>query len=257
MALKWINASEYKRNWAAEMQPNWLVILNDNWDLDLSWHTIIANIVNNVTIDYIATDYTTWDNNIIIAKPYCWPININIGKKNIFYTIKNLERKVDIWESRESLPFATSGIFGCCIWDYIYIVDKDKHTLRYDIENDTWKQLSDSPVWYRRMAAWNYNNKLVIVSSNIPAIYDPNTDSWTTGSSWPQTWRVSGNIIWQYIYCYYHNNKLYRYDIENDTWEQLSDKPGSPQEGCDADVVNWKLYVVWWYDSDYSETPEV
>lgn len=115
----------------------------------------------------------------------------------------------------------------------------------YDMGLGTWTQKTSCPVNHRFSVGSKYNNKIYLIGCegdpDTVYIYDPVTDSWSSGSSLRPvnyTWG-SGIILGDFLYVYgggqsgsLFTNRHDVYDILADTWSNLSAGPVSTRWQC-------------------------
>ena len=148
---------------------------------------------------------------------------------------------------------------------------------KYNISTDTWIRLADTPHVQGAGDAITYSGYdgkiYAFIGRNkysgdyeppdgvysVFARYDPNNDTWEnlTFPPWPGT-DDGASLAWtggKYIYAlegeFYENTPVTnfaRYDIDNDTWENMSDIP-APDGVGDGGSLLWIGY----YDSSYSD----
>jgi len=127
---------------------------------------------------------------------------------------------------------------------YIYALrgdnqDNQKDFWRYDIANDEWTSMANTPEQV------NSGGALTLDGSNIYALrgdnqkdfwrYDIANDEWTSMANAPNKVKEGGALTYDgsYIYALRGNDKknFWRYDITNDAWAHMANTPEKVKEG--------------------------
>lgn len=172
-----------------------------------------------------------------------------------------------IWTQLSSMPDSgRSGSTGFIINDTIYIIGGTKtmggaitDVWAYSINDDTWEQKNDLPyaIWTAKSAAVNGKGYLTFGMNDNGSFpenlleYTPQTDSWSNLPPYPEGGHSHGSLVssgnflltmggrdslWRY------SKYLYRYDIVNQIWQQLSAIPDSARKGGMTFINNEQLY---------------
>ncbi len=146
MTLKGINASEYKRNWVAEMQPNWLMVLNSNWDVEAPsgkkfvWDG--SGLSNIQAQTFVFGDWSDWD--LIITS---WTTNLNLNQAYQFSSI-NIASGATL-----STTDTNWNMLIKCNWDVQIDWDIDLNGKSYlDFKSLFWIEIS----WWIWWTAWRW-----------------------------------------------------------------------------------------------------
>ncbi|MBE3142779.1 MAG: hypothetical protein IMZ61_02505, partial [Planctomycetes bacterium] len=194
------------------------------------------------------------------------------------------------WTTKASMPTPRSDFGIAVIQNKIYciggIIDYDwsgygKGILCvvnevYDPLTDTWENKTSMPTERQRPLANAVNGKIYLIGGfqyrdlpppqttlelGVNEVYDPETDSWTTKTSLPNTSygpasTTADNKI--YVISGFHSNLTQIYDTESDTWSQAAAIPtavGLAGAGATTgEMAPQRIYVIGGYPS-YDEVP--
>lgn len=130
----------------------------------------------------------------------------------------------------------------------------------YDLNFNTWANISPLPVESTLGASATANNKIFVFGGRTlqtpqgaTQIYDPVTDSWTTGTPMPTpiVTPAFGTYKDSLVYIFgglndatgTGTNMVQIYDTYNDTWSMGTPKPGSADYGLRGGIVNNKIVI--------------
>lgn len=161
----------------------------------------------------------------------------------------------DTWTVKASMPTKRSGIGTAVYQDRIYVIGgwgSSGVTGRnevYDPVSDTWETKTPMPIARTDVVANQVNGKIFVMAGknfteyawpvlcNQTEIYDPLTDSWTTGAPMPDFQGIGPEIASksENVASAALDNKVYVvvgetlhiYDTEADVWSYGSDLPSS------------------------------
>jgi hypothetical protein len=168
------------------------------------------------------------------------------------------------WTTKSPLPasIAWEGITGCTDGSKIYLFYQNQG-YAYDPTQDTYTQISDTPLQYGNWGTCAYyNGKIYLINgltnpdrqdvTNNVQIYKIATDSWTTGA--PSPFALYGSIrenpiLNDNIYIVQgqrnpgeFSSAVYVYNITNNTWTEKSLGPHAA-DGVTGGFLNGKLYT--------------
>ena len=146
----------------------------------------------------------------------------------------------------------------------------------YDPSTDTWENKTSMPTERQRPLANAVNGKIYLIGGfqyrdlpppqttielGVNEVYDPETDSWTTKTSLPNTSYGSASTSFDnkiYVISGFQSNLTQIYDAESDTWSQGATIPTAVAlAGAGATtgkIAPKRIYVIGGYPS-YDEEP--
>ena len=173
------------------------------------------------------------------------------------------------WQEMTSLPDSgRSGSTGFTINDTLYVIGGKTSTQNavadvwaYSVVHDTWTKKADLPytVWRANAASVDSLGYLAFGMTSQGAYpkkllkYTPTEDSWTFLADYPQNGLTHGTLVSSQNSLLSlggkdslnnYSNNLFRYNIDSDTWSQLSALPAAPRKGGLAFIKeHWFYYT--------------
>jgi N-acetylneuraminic acid mutarotase len=183
------------------------------------------------------------------------------------------------WQTLEPLPQGPRGALGAAALDgAIYAVGGSSGDLsgpatadvaRYDVASSTWAMVASMPTAREHLAVGVAGNRIVAVGGrnggnedlaliSATEIYDPASDSWTTGAALPVPRAGFGTAGYGNVVIVVGGERFTddngnpdsnayaavdAYDAENDTWTELLDLPQA-RHGMAAAVVDKLFYAI-------------
>ncbi|WP_417590149.1 kelch repeat-containing protein [Owenweeksia hongkongensis] len=172
-----------------------------------------------------------------------------------------------VWTQLSSMPDSgRSGSTGFIINDTIYIVGGTKtmggaiaDVWAYSINDDSWEQKNDLryTIWTAKSTSVNGKGYLTFGMTDNGRFpenlleYIPQTDSWIDLPPYPETGHSHGSMVSSGNFLLtiggrdslgVYSKYLHRYDINNQTWQQLSAIPDSDRKGGMVFIKDEKLY---------------
>jgi N-acetylneuraminic acid mutarotase len=176
--------------------------LTDTWETKEAMPTASSNLDANVVGDkiYLITGLTYGD---------VFPFQ-GYNDKNQVYDPSN-----DSWSTKTPIPSANWGYASAVVDNKIYVIGADHLTQIYDPETDTWASGIPSPTLVLSSVAaattgvlapkriyvlgGNYD---LNVAMNLTQVYDPETDTWTTGTPMPTPrWSLGVAVVNDELYA--------------------------------------------------------
>lgn len=187
-------------------------------------------------------------------------------------TVEEYDPKTDEWMSKADMPTARDILSASVVNGKIYVIGGSTAFLQiaamstveeYDPATDTWTKKSDMPTARQSMSTCTIDSKIYVIGgipkgnvngtpTSMVEIYDPETDTWTTGADMPTArWGMATGVI---------NGKIYtiggsisgnirqvpnveEYDPVTDTWTRKNDMP-TARYMFSASVVGDSIYAV-------------
>ncbi len=156
---------------------------------------------------------------------------------------------------------------------YIYALrgNNDDTFLRYDTQNNEWTSLASVDFGaianqphnrvYRGgdLAIDNQGRIYAIQGGTLTgfAVYDPETDMWTTLPKTPAAVEIGGKLEYDeqtnalYLISGWGKNYFFKYDLDTGKWESLEEGPSTFSYGTGMVDVAGKLYITRAYNSRY------
>ncbi len=186
----------------------------------------------------------------------------------IFYNdLWKFDPATTVWTQLSSMPDSgRSGSTGFIINDTIYIVGGTKtmggaiaDVWAYSINDNSWEQKNDLPyaIWTAKSASVNGKGYLTFGMTDNGSFpenlleYTPQTDTWSNLPPYPEGGHSHGSLVSSGDFLLtmggrdslgIYSKHLYRYDIANQVWQQLSAIPDSARKGGMVFIKDEKLY---------------
>jgi len=186
------------------------------------------------------------------------------------------DTQTDTWETKSSMPTARSQLQASAVNGKIYVIGgilEDGEILSvnevYDPATDTWTTKSPIPYGVYSHSSVVVDNRIYVLSgqSSSPGnngpdkgplnqIYDPETDTWTSGAPPPQPAHRSGAVVTSSVLTPKRiyviggqvgfmdaSNINQVYDPQTDTWSTGTSMP-TARQGLGVAVVNNLIYAI-------------
>lgn len=175
------------------------------------------------------------------------------------------------WSDVDAADLPLTAYYGTSlVYDgsqFIYVVrgNSDDAFWRYNTTDDTWETMASTDFGATSQAATNViyvggditidtaSGKIYAIQGNLYdgfAVYDRNTNDWTTLPDVPALPYLDANIEYVsatdtiYYTPAYASDKVFKYDISAETWTQVARAPGTLYYGSAMRQVGDYLYVL-------------
>jgi N-acetylneuraminic acid mutarotase len=168
----------------------------------------------------------------------------------------------DFWETKTSMPQASSSVKAVTFEDNIYVFGKT-FTYKYTPATDTWTQKTAMPYPRTGFAVAEVENKIYIIGGNYREekpnggvsdsptgtnqVYDPKTDTWERKQALPQAvFTMSGAHVVDgkiYVIIGEGTSLTVVYDPAADNWTRKTPPPWQGDSGISC-VIDKKIYVI-------------
>lgn len=192
--------------------------------------------------------------------------NVNYSTNYYQNNVTFLDSELGEWFYLSEMPTARSEISGVKLDSRFYVVggfEKDAKTSSafevYNLDNDTWEVLDDIPYPVHHVGISAYDGKIYISGGWSGLDFVANINSFWSYDVELGTWEKLENMIYpraahrmvEYNGSIYviggvgpNSEKIFRYNIENDTWDIIPSKMSYPRDHFSKVLIDNELYII-------------